>query len=102
MEEPVELVDYESFVVNQFREDFELCREMVKDGIEYYQESGEDKDMSLVLLNLGRIIKARGYKDFEAIDLSVSQISNAIKSKENYDRDVINKMFEALAIEERI
>ena len=80
------LTDYESMVVNLFKEDFELCREMVENGVEYYLESGDDRDVSLILLNLRRIAKA-GYKDFES---------------DNYDRDVINKTLEALEIKQRI
>ena len=95
-------VDYESFAAAKFKEDFELCREMVINGIEEYYESGEDKDMTFIILNLGRIIKARGYKDFAQANLSDSQIDSAIKDKENYDRDAINKMLKALGIKEQI
>jgi len=93
--EPTKLVDYESFVIAEFKKDFELCREMVIDSI-------EEKDMAFVLLNLGRIIKARGYDDFKSANLSEAQIDGAIKSKENYDPVVINKMIGALGINERI
>ena len=93
--EPTELVDYESFVISEFKKDFELCREMIINSI-------EDKDTAFILLNLKRIIKARGYEDLKSADLSEDQINNAIESKENYDRDIINKMLGALEIKERI
>ena len=100
--EPTKLVDYESFVIAEFKKDFELCREMIIDSIEDYIESGEEKDMTYILLNLKRTIKARGYADFKSADLNETQIDNAIESKENYDRDIINKMLESLKIKERI
>ena len=102
MSEPIKLVDYESFVTEMFKDDFELCREMVIRGIKEYQESGEDKDVTFVLLNIKRIINARGYEDFAGTNLSRSQIDDAINDKKNYDRDVINKMLEALKIIDRI
>lgn len=96
------LIDYNSMVESMFKDDIELCREMVKRGIEKYRKSGDDKDVTFILLNLGRIIKARGYKDFESLNLTNSQIDNAIKSEGNHNRNIINKMFEALKIKGRI
>lgn len=97
-----ELVDYESFVIGQFKNDLELCREMVRVSITEYIKSGDDKNVSFILLNLGRIINARGYTDFEAANISRQQIDDALQHKEGYDPDIINKMFEALEIKERI
>ena len=83
---------------------------MVKQAIKEYQES-DDEDIRFILLNLSRIIKARGYKDFKTARLSKSRIDNALKSEDNYilipkinddDRNVINTMFKALKIKERI
>jgi hypothetical protein len=92
---------HDSMVIEKFKENFESCRETIKIEIEEYNASGEE-DIIFILLNLQRIIAARGYKVFETLNLDEPQISNAIKSRENYDRDIINKMFGALGIEERI
>ena len=97
-----ELVDYESMVIEKFTNDPELCREMVRIGISEYFESGEEKNSGFIVLNLGRIIKARGYEDFITAGLSRRQIDDAVQNNEGYDPDVINKMLEALGIEERI
>jgi len=94
--------DYESMVVDMFKDDPELGKEMVISGIEYYHESGADKDTALILLNLKRIIKVSGYGVFDSLNLSEFDINNAIRDKENYDPKIINKMIEALGIEERI
>ena len=96
---PIVVHDYESFVISQFKSSYSFCRGMVKQGIEDYREDG---DIRFVLLNLGRIIKARGYKVFETTGLSEMQINNAIESENNYNPDVINKMLEVLKIKERI
>jgi hypothetical protein len=92
---------HESIVIEKFKEDFESCRKTLEIEIEEYNLS-EEKDIIFILLNLKRIIEARGFEVFETLNLDKSQISNAIKNKENYDRDIINKMFEALGIKERI
>jgi hypothetical protein len=108
--EPIIFHDYESFVIRRFEESISLCRGMVKHAIEDYQES-DDEDIRFILLNLARIVKARGYGDFKAARLSKSRIDNAIKSEDNYmlnpiindqDRNVINKMITALKIKEQI
>jgi len=100
--EPEKLIDYEDFVIAKFKEDPELGREMVIDSIEEYHESGEEEDMTFVLLNLGRIVQAGGYENFKSVNLSESQIDDALNNTENCDRNVINKMLEALGIKERI
>ena len=97
----MELYNYENMVIDEFKDDIDLCRLMVKRCIEDYQ-AGECEDLTLILLNLKRIVKARGYKDFEVVGLSESQINNAIKSEDSFDLEVINKMFEALEIDEQI
>jgi hypothetical protein len=101
MEEELIFHDYERFVNKMFEKDFELGREMLEESVHDYKENGNDKYINLILLNLKRIIKSRGYKVFEELNLNESQINNAIKEKK-YDRNIINKMLEVLEIKERI
>ena len=108
------LAAFESMVLRKFQKRLSHCRRAVKIEVEEYLASGDEKDIKFILLNLNRIVKARGYKDFESANLSKAQIDSAIKgdhddywligNKElnNDDRAVINKMLGALGIEERI
>ena len=89
-------------VIEKFKGSLESCRQTLKWEIEEYNLSGEEKTIIFILLNLNRIIKARGIEVFVKLNLDESQIRNAIKDKENYNINIINKMFGILGIEERI
>jgi len=101
-DEIVELVDYEDSVIGWFKDDYELGREMIMDTTAEYKESGDKIDLKLLLQNLRRFIKAWGYKNFKAFDLSQERIDAAIHDENNYDIETINTMLEALNIEDRL
>jgi len=101
-DEIVELVDYEDSVIDWFKNDFELCREMIMDCTAEYKESGDKIDLKLLLQNLRRLVKARGYQSFKTIGLTETQIDKAIQDENNHNIDIINKMLETLNIEERL
>jgi hypothetical protein len=94
---------HNNMVIEIFKENFESCIQSLKWEIEEYNaSSGKDKTIIFILLNLNRIIEARGIEVFDNLNLDESQIKNAIKNKENYDINIINKMFEVLGIKENI
>ena len=93
---------YNNMVIEKFKENFESCIQMLEWEIEEYNLSGEEKTIAFILLNLNRIIEARGIEIFEKLNLNESQIRNAIKSNEVFDIDIINKMFYSLGIKEKI
>jgi len=101
-DKPVELVDYEDSVIDWFKEDFELGREMIMDCTADYKESGDKIDLKLLLQNIRRLVKARSYQIFETLGLTETQIDNAIQDENNHNIDIINKMLEALNIEDRL
>ena len=96
------LVDYESYVIEKFREDPELGLEMVKDAITEYYEDDEVEDVTYVLLILRRIIKAGGFAGIDELKLSENQMEKAVESVGTFNREIVNKMLEALKIDERI
>ena len=96
------LIDYESFVLDKFKEDPELGIEMVKDAIIEYHEGVEVDDVTFVLLNLRRMIAAGGFFNIDEPELSETQMKNAVENVESFDREIVNKMLEALKIDERI
>lgn len=96
------LMEYENWLTDMYREDIALCREILKLDVGEYNESGDDADLSLVLQNLRRVIKARGYEAFEAAHLSEAEIDEAIYSEQYYNRDIVNKMLEAFDVDARL
>ena len=96
------VVLYDSMVIEKFKKDLESCRKTLEIEIEEYNATENEKDIIFILLNLQRIIAARGFEVFETLNLDESQISNAIASRKNFDKDIINQMFKALGIKERI
>ena len=93
---------HNNMVIEKFKENLESCIQMLEWEIEEYNLSGEEKTIAFILLNLNRIIEARGIEIFEKLNLNESQIRNAIKSNEVFDIDIINKMFYSLGIKEKI
>jgi hypothetical protein len=96
------VVLHDSMVIEKFKKDLESCRKTLEIEIEEYNATENEKDIIFILLNLQRIIAARGFEVFETLNLDESQISNAIASRKNFDKDIINQMFKALGIKERI
>ena len=93
---------HNNMVIEKFKENLESCIQMLEWEIEEYNLSGEEKTIAFILLNLNRIIEARGIEIFEKLNLNESQIRNAIKSNEVFDINIINKMFNVLGIKEKI
>ena len=101
-EEKIIFNEYESFVNKRFTEDPELGLELIISCIKDYEESGNEKDIEFIILNISRIVKIKGYKFFEVFGLSENQIKCVIDNNENYNKNIINKILEALGIKERI
>ena len=97
-----QLIDFESYVLSKFKEDPELGLEMVKKAIIEYHEGEEVDDVTFVLLNLRRIIEAGGLSHIDELRLSETQMKKAVENVESFDREIVNKMLEALKIDERI
>jgi len=93
---------HNNMVIEKFKENLESCIQMLEWEIEEYNLSRVEKTITFILLNLNRIIEARGIEIFEKLNLNESQIRNAIKSNEVFDINIINKMFNVLGIKEKI
>jgi hypothetical protein len=98
--EKIKFNDYEDFLINQFKDDPKLGIEIVKSCIMDYRKSGDKKDFEYIILNLKRILKLKGYKCFEKVNLNENELKIFIENNKYYDINILNKILEALEIEE--
>ena len=100
--EKIKFNDYEDFVINQFKDDPKLSIEMVKSCIMDYRKSGDKIDFEFIILNLKRILNLKEYKCFEKVNFNENELKIFIEKNKNHDINILNKILEALEIEENI